>query len=125
MLYSQWHLIYIKTYVPLLEQVGCGGQPGWYACKWGHNNSGDFVSLLIGKAEKINLPANALRDEDYPHLTIEFYPNTRDIVAFHYSPDQSSPLRLGSRELENSLKALYPALRNLPPNVLISFFTKL
>lgn len=121
---NEWGLIYIDrdTYLPLLKKV-TSGQPGWYAYKWKHNDSGEFVGLLIAGADKINTSRE--RSEHYPHLTIDFSPNTREIVRFHYSPSMNSLERVGTEELVLLLKALYPALLKLSVDDIMSLVNKL
>ena len=96
--------------------LGSGGQPGQYSCKWGHNEDGKKVQLLIRPA---------YQTKEYPHLTIDFDQNTGALAWFHYSPKQHSKNRVGASEFVILFKALYPALRTVQADVLISFLTKL
>ena len=113
---KDWSLINIPTYIPLLEEVGFGGQPGYYSCKWKHNGSGQGVVLLIRAADQT---------DEYPHLTVDFNPNTGAVTWFHYSPSKKSKQRYGAGEI---VKTLLPVLQacmgSMPADVMTSLLKK-
>lgn len=109
MAWGEWALINIPTYLPMLEEVGFGGQPGYYECKWNHNTSGQGIALLVRPAGESERRKQAgVKDDDYPHLTIDFDPGSGTLVWFHYSLAHKKQLG-GAREL---VKVLLPVLRS-------------
>jgi len=111
---KDWSLIYIPTYLPFLEEVGFGGQPGYYSCKWEHNELGQGVALLIRSADQTTR---------YPHLNIDFNPNTGAVAWFHHSPSKRGK-RFGAYEVLIILRALRSHMGSMPADVMTSLLKK-
>lgn len=98
-----WQMTYIPEYIPLLEAVGFGGQPGYYKCKWKYdmvNGKEIPIRFMVKKADQPDTKVG-----EYPHLLIDLSPVNGVVIDFHYSPSRRGQ-RFGSKEVVELLPIL-------------------
>ncbi|TAG61936.1 MAG: hypothetical protein EAZ28_03845 [Oscillatoriales cyanobacterium] len=112
-----WQMTYIPEYIPLLQTVGFGGQPGYYKCKWEHdvvNGKEIPIRFMVKKANQPDTP-----EGEYPHILIDLSPVNGVIIDFHYSPSKKGQ-RFGLNEVMDLLPILMEKMGEISVDDLIS-----
>ena len=105
-----WQMTYIPEYIPLLQAVGFGGQPGYYKCKWKHDRVNEKeipIKFMVKRADQPDTPAG-----EYPHLLIDINALNSLIIEFHYSQNKKSQ-RFGKNEVDDLLLILLAGIEEI------------